>query len=76
MRMPLSVAQIGRRMKIVSIDSGWELHGRLIGLGLMPGVLIEVIRNSANGPLVLSVKGSRVMLGRGVAHKIIVAQAE
>ncbi len=41
-------------------------------MGLVPGVEIEVVSNAFHGPFVVSVKGSRMMLGRGMAWKILV----
>lgn len=41
-------------------------------MGLVPGVEIEVLRNSLHGPFLIAVKGSRIMLGRGMAQKIVV----
>jgi len=39
---------------------------------MVPGVEIEVLRNSMHGPFLVEVKGSRIILGRGMAQKIIV----
>ncbi len=71
--MPLSVVQQGRRVELKRIDAGQGLQGRLAAMGLVPGVKIEVERNSFQGPFLISVNGNRLMLGRGMAHKIIVA---
>jgi len=71
--MPLSIVQPGRRVRLVSVNAGRGLRGRLTAMGLLPGTEIEVIRNSAHGPFIISVKGTRLVLGRGMAHKIIVA---
>ena len=68
--MPLSIIQTGRRVRLVSVDAGRGLCGRLTAMGLIPGVEIEVIRNSPHGPLLIEVMGSRIMLGRGMAQKI------
>jgi Fe2+ transport system protein FeoA len=47
----------------------------LTALGLVPGTPVEVV--SANGgPLLLSVLGSRLMLGRGTAAKVLVRASE
>ena len=37
---------------------------------ILPGTEIEVVQNSMFGPVVVEVKGSRMMLGRGTACKI------
>ena len=70
--MPLAIVQAGRRVRLIAVDAGHGLQGRLAATGLVPGVEIEVLRNSMHGPFLVEVKGSRIMLGRGMAHKIIV----
>ncbi len=70
--MPLTIVQAGRRVRFVSVDAGHGLQGRLAAMGLVPGVEIEVLRNSLHGPFLIAVKGSRIVLGRGMAQKIVV----
>ena len=60
----------GSRVKLVAIDAGRNLQCRLADLGLVPGVEIDVINNTFRGPFIVGVKGSRVVLGRGMAMKI------
>lgn len=68
--MPLAIVQPGRVVRLVSIEAGEGLRGRLAALGLVPGVELEVLCNCAHGPFVVEVKGSRVMLGRGMVLRI------
>jgi len=42
-------------------------------MGIVPGTEIEVLQNAARGPFIVSVKGSRIMMGRGMACRIFVA---
>jgi len=71
--MPLEVVQAGRRVRIIAVDAGRGLQGRLVAMGLVSGVEIKVLRNSMHGPILIEVKGSRIMLNRGMAQKILVA---
>lgn len=71
--MPLAIVSPGRRVLVVGVDAGGGLQGRLAALGLVPGTEVEVIANSAKGPFIVLVKGSRLILGRGMAQKIMVA---
>lgn len=71
--MPLTIVQVGRCVRLVAVDAGHGLQSRLAAMGLVPGVEIEVLRNSQYGPFLIAVKGSRIMLGRGMAQKIMVA---
>jgi Fe2+ transport system protein FeoA len=68
--MPLAMIESGRRVRILAVEAGRGLRSRLSAMGLVQGAEIDVIRNSAHGPVVVAVNGSRVMLGRGMASKI------
>jgi len=69
---PLSQISNGERVSLVSIDAGHGLKTRLAAMGLLPGVEIAVVNNSHPGPFVVSVKNTKMILGRGMADKIIV----
>lgn len=69
--LPLALVSPGERVRISRVAGGEELNRQLIDLGLVLGAEAEVI-SSGGGPLVLAVKGSRVALGRGAAHRILV----
>jgi ferrous iron transport protein A len=62
----------GRRVRILAVEAGHGLVARLSAMGLIRGTEVEVIRNDPHGPVVVSINGSRVMLGRGMAQKIAV----
>ena len=69
---PLSAIRSGEKVRLASIEAGRGLNSRLASMGLLPNVEITVVNNRHPGPFVISVKGSRMMLGRGMAHKIMV----
>jgi len=69
---PLSKVRAGETVKLVAIEAGRGLNSRLASMGLVPNVKITVVNNSQPGPFVISVKNSKMMLGRGMAHKIMV----
>ena len=69
---PLSTVKVGETVKLVSIKAGRSLNSRLASMGLVPNVKLTVVNNRHSGPFVISVKDSRMMLGRGIAHKIMV----
>jgi Fe2+ transport system protein FeoA len=70
---PLSSVQAGSTVVVVSVEAGGGLRGRLAALGMAPGMKIHVINNSPWGPFIVSVKGSRVILGRGMTDKLLVS---
>jgi Fe2+ transport system protein FeoA len=68
---PLSMVAPGQPVKLIEIAAGHRLRRRLTELGLTPGVELKVMRDEG-GPLLLAVHDSRLALGRGMAHKILV----
>ena len=73
---PLSTVQSGQSVRVASIEAGRGLNSRLASMGLLPNAEITVVNNSHPGPFVIRVKGTRMMLGRGMAHKIMVCSCE
>ena len=71
--MPLSMVSPGVTVEVVAVRTGWGLQRRLADLGLTPGVRVRVVSSGRPGPVVLDVRGSRLALGYGVAHKIMVS---
>lgn len=71
--LPLTSAGVGRKVRVSRLDGGHGMRGRLCAMGLTPGTPVEVITNGG-GPLVLSVLGSRVMIGRRMAARIMVRE--
>jgi ferrous iron transport protein A len=69
---PLSKIRSGEKARLVTIEAGRGLSNRLASMGLVSNVEITVVSNSHPGPFVINVKGSKVMLGRGMANKIMV----
>ena len=51
------------------IDAGRRLKHRLTELGLTPGVMVKIIQNNG-GPILISVRDSRIAIGREMANKI------
>ena len=70
--VPLAGVPVGSDVKLAVVDAGRELKHRLANMGLMPGCALHVLTNDRFGPFVVSIRGSRVILGRGMAQKIMV----
>ncbi len=70
--LPLAMISPGDKARLESIRGGQKLTQRLTDLGLTPGVELSLV-NNAGGPLLVSVRDSRVALGRGMAHKVMVS---
>lgn len=70
--MPLSMVEVGKRVRLSDVQAGRALKARLASLGLIPGVEMEVVNNNMVGPFIVAVKGTRIVLGRSMALKIMV----
>ena len=70
--MPLSLVPPGREVRLVSIHGGDRMKKRLADLGLNTGMTVRVVSETNKGPVILAVKDSRLALGRGLLHRILV----
>jgi ferrous iron transport protein A len=68
----LSEIPTGENVVIESLCEGNELNRRLTSLGFTPGTGVEIVQNFGRGPMIVSVRGTRIALGRGEAAKIFV----
>ena len=63
--------------EIISIHGGQMVTKRLADLGLTPETKIKVLRRAPFwGPIEIEVRGSKLVLGRGLASKILVKRYE
>ncbi len=63
----------GQRGIIVSILGGRMATKRLADLGVTPGTKVKVLRNAPfHGPIEIEARDSRLVLGRGLASKVLV----
>jgi ferrous iron transport protein A len=69
--MPLAMVRPGEQVTLVAINAGRGLTRRLTDMGLYPGVSVRVIQ-SHPGPFLLQLGASKLALGHGIAHKILV----
>jgi ferrous iron transport protein A len=51
---------------------GHDFLSRLASLGFTPGAHVKVVRNAGHGPIIVTLRDTRVALGRGEALKILV----
>ena len=74
----ISLADViaGDEATVLAIHGERQVNSRLASLGLTPGVQVEMIRNYGHGPLIVTVRGAQVALGRGEASKIEVRRRE
>ncbi len=71
-RTSLAELYANEQATILSFASGRVETARLASLGFTPGAEVNMIQNYGHGPLIVTVRGTRVALGRGEAAKIFV----
>lgn len=69
----LSQIPPGKKVRLEYVDAGFGLKSRLASMGLVPRIEILVVSSGRPGPIVVSVKDTRLVLGRGMADKIMVS---
>ena len=81
MELPLSALKRGESGVITSImpasrrgrGGSWGFKKRLMDMGLTPGTEVTVAKTAPlGGPIEICVRGSRLVLGRGMAKRILV----
>ncbi|HDK28144.1 MAG TPA: ferrous iron transport protein A [Candidatus Atribacteria bacterium] len=77
MNITLDLIKEGQKVKVVDIYGGWGIRQRLGCLGIHPGDIITVRKSAImRGPILISIHGNQVALGRGIAKKILVEVIE
>jgi ferrous iron transport protein A len=54
------------------LRGGEEFTHRMVALGFTPGVEVTVVQNYGRGPILVTLRDTRVALGRGEALKVLV----
>jgi ferrous iron transport protein A len=57
---------------LIDITGGRGVRSKLYSMGLVPGVTLRVLNRNGHGPLIIGLKDSRLVIGHGMASKIIV----
>lgn len=70
----LTECEKGREFTVVNVNAGYGAKRRLAHLGVFPGSKI-IKKKSApwHGPIEIIIKGTSLVIGRGLAAKIIVS---
>jgi len=68
----LSAVRAGESVRIRKMQGGHGFLSRLASLGFTPGAHLRVVQNYGHGPIIVSLRDTRVALGRGEARKIFI----
>ncbi len=70
--MALSALPAGGEGIVHSLHGGHEFGSRVANLGFTPGAPLKVLQNRGHGPLLVTVRGTLVALGRPEAARVTV----
>lgn len=71
--VPLAMLSENEEAIVVELRGGRGLVRRLSELGFNYGTKVKVLKSGSPGPVLVDVRGSRIVLGRGATMKIIVS---
>ena len=72
--MALSTLAAGRQGTVHALIGGHEFGSRVANLGFTPGADLKVLQNRGHGPVLISLRGTLVALGRAEAAKVLVRE--
>ena len=73
--MPLRMANAGEEVILAEVLGGKDLQHRLAEMGLLPGAQFTIVSPGKSGPFIIMLKGTKLMLGLGMVHKIMIKPA-
>jgi ferrous iron transport protein A len=68
--LTLADLQVHERAQVLELCGGRLAINRLISLGFTPGAEVDMTQNYGRGPLIVTVRGGQVAIGRGEARHI------
>jgi len=69
----ISICNIPDKGDTRKVYRGWKCRRRLEDMGLTPGTEVRVVRSAPfNGPLEVYARGSKLVIGRGMAERVFV----
>ncbi len=71
----LTELSVDNHATILAFNIGTVEATRLVSLGFTPGAEVSMSQNYGRGPLIVTVRGTRVALGRVEAAKIFVERS-
>ncbi|WP_290597654.1 MULTISPECIES: FeoA family protein [unclassified Archaeoglobus] len=69
--LPLSALREGQGGRVVAINGGRGCTVRLMSMGIVPGKKVQ-IAGRRGGAVLVSLDGTKFVIGRGLAMKVIV----
>ena len=73
MSMSLNFVGIGKLAEINSVEGGEVMCKKIMEMGMSKGAIVKIMKNDS-GPLIVKVGETRLVLGRGMAQKVMVRE--
>ena len=68
----LSELKAGKTAVIHSLQGGHTFRSRLAALGFTPGAEVKMVQNMGHGPMIVTLRDTRIALGRGEGSKVLI----
>ncbi len=72
---PLTLSKPNTELEVIAINGGHNLIKRLLSMGITIGSKLTVVSHVHAEGLIVLCQGTRWALGKGMAHKILVAES-
>ena len=72
--MTLIQGKVGHQYIVERLDLSGVLEKRLEALGLTIGTKVLLLNRKANGSLIFKVRGTRLAVGKDIAHAIVIKE--
>lgn len=73
--MTLDQAAKGKNYQVTDLRIDGITGRRLEALGLTTGTKVELINGKGNGAVIFKVRGTRLAVGKEIAHAVVVKEA-
>ncbi|MFW6457740.1 MAG: FeoA family protein [Planctomycetota bacterium] len=70
--IPLIMLPASEDAQVVEVRGGKGMSQRLSSMGIYPGQTVSLINSNPAGPVIVKIQGTRVAIGRGMAHRVMV----
>lgn len=69
--LPLPLAPVGKPVRVIEFRAGKNMEHRLASMGVTVGSIINPLEQG-HGGIIVAIGNTRLALGYGIAHKIMV----
>lgn len=74
--MQLSQGKIGNTYRVIHADLPVQLEKRMEALGMTVGTCVGILHCKRGGTMVITIRGTRFAIGKGISQKIEVAEVK